>query len=336
MHLQRRSPHLFALLPCISCRLLLLLLVCTRASAVPLLTDESLVELNHVINNNTLHWITVRSFDIKTYKGSRKDSQGHEYFYQSDDVAYNSHTGTHLDAPCHFAREAWCVNSIPVENLFDRPLFILDVRESVKRNKDYQVSVDDYTNFARKHEIPEGFVLFIATDWYSYWPMKDEYFGIRNNNESDLHFPGISAQLAQHLADANKIVGIGIEGPSVDAAMATDMLAHRILAAKNVYNIENLPKMHKIPSSGSRVTIAPLNVENASGSPCRVFVRRPRGASREESSANAAVNGAAAAATTSGLPGPSVLAIVSPILMSLISFFLLSSPAHASIKAVSS
>lgn len=258
--------------------ILLISINCITPTPVQLPADHKLRELNYAINENTLHWITARSFENKSEAGFRNaiSSNGSSvrYWYRTEDVAYNSHTGTHLDAPCHFSEKAWCVDEIPIEHLMDIELYVLDVTAKIGHNPDYQVTVDDLQTLENTRWIQNGSLLFIKTGWSSRWPIKDNYFGV-DPGGATMHFPGISPELADYIANKGIFVGVGIEGPSIDPGLSTDKYAHRTLFASNMYAIENLPNLKELTKDGeeARVTIAPLKVEGASGSPVRIFVR---------------------------------------------------------------
>ena len=234
--------------------------------------NMNLIDLSYNLNNNTLHWITTRPFEMNiVFNGSKLLNQ-HSVWYQSEDVTFNSHTGTHLDAPCHFAYGAWCVTDIPIEHLIDRPAFVVDVTKSCARNKDYEVTIEDITQFEGVHgKIRDGSVLFIKTGQSRFWPIKEQYFGSESNDPTQLHFPGVHSSTARWLTQNRKIVGLGIEGPSVDAGQSLTKETHTILAEKNIFNIENVPSLYKMPPTGSTVSILPLKVEKASAAPVRVI-----------------------------------------------------------------
>src|SRR5215831_3017260 len=61
-----------------------------------------------------------------------------------------SSSGTTIDAPAHLARGMWTVDQIPPERLV-APLAVLDVTQQVKRNPDYQVSVEDIARWEQIH-----------------------------------------------------------------------------------------------------------------------------------------------------------------------------------------
>ena len=148
------------------------------------------------MNENTLHWITTRSFEKKSDMGYKnvvhRNGSRTKNWYSTEDVAYNSHTGTHLDAPCHFAENKWCVHEIPIEHLMNRPVCLLDVRPQVEINGDYQVTVADLKEVEKTYWVPNGSLLFISTGWSRKWPIRDDYFGIRGREEGMYHFPGLS------------------------------------------------------------------------------------------------------------------------------------------------
>lgn len=149
---------------------------------------------------------------------------------------------------------------------------MIDVTKECIRNRDYEVTIDDFNKWESFHGyIPEGAVIFIKTGWARYWPIKEQYFGTETNDPSTAHFPGIHATAARWLVQNRNIVGVGIEGPSVDFGQSTNPEVHVILFDKNVYALENLPNLYQMPARGSRVTMLPLKLEGGSGSPVRII-----------------------------------------------------------------
>lgn len=191
--------------------------------------------------------------------------------YQSEEIQLATHTGTHLDAPCHFASKRWCVSDIPIEHLVDRPGVVVDVTKECIRNRDYEVTVDDFNKWELLHgHIPDGGIILIKTGWARYWPIKEQYFGTETNDPSTAHFPGIHPTAARWLVQNRNVVGVGIEGPSVDAGQAVAAETHVILFEKNVYGLENVPNLYQMPPRGFQLTILPLKLEGGSGSPVRI------------------------------------------------------------------
>jgi len=246
--------------------------------------NMNIIDLSYPLNNNTLHWITTRPFEMSVvFNGSKLVNQ-HSIWLQTEEVAFNSHTGTHLDSPCHFAYGAWCVTDIPIEHFVDRPAVVIDVMKSCSRNRDYEVTIEDLVQFESLYgRIPDGAVLMIKTGHSRYWPIKEQYFGSESNDPNQLHFPGIHSTTARWIVQYRNIVGVGIEGPSVDGGQSHTFSTHTTLAEKNIFNIENLPNLHKMPPIGATVTLLPLKVEKASGAPVRIIANLNPGGSRSSS-----------------------------------------------------
>jgi len=259
--------------------ILILLFFCILTSSLvsnsvghPLRENMDLLDLSYPINNNTLHWITSRPFEMRVIYNGTKSEGGTSFWLQSEDVAFNSHTGTHMDAPCHFAYGRWCVTDIPLEHLVDRPAAVVDVTKECQSNPDYQVTIDDITRHEAKYgKLPDACILLIKTGWSRYWPIKEQYFGSESNDVTQLHFPGIHITTARWLAQNRHLVGIGIEGPSIDAGQSLDKGTHVALYDHNVYGLENLPNLHRLPARGAVLTVLPLKTERASGAPVRII-----------------------------------------------------------------
>jgi len=66
------------------------------------------------------------------------------------EITSTLHVGTHLDAPNHFVAGKVSVDKIPLKQLFG-PAVVLDVRQQVSGNPDYQLTPADITNFEQAH-----------------------------------------------------------------------------------------------------------------------------------------------------------------------------------------
>lgn len=244
----------------------------TDQNVVPM--DVNLIDLTYPLDSNTLHWLTARPFEMKLKHNGTVNSavSSDTFWYQSEDIELSTHTGTHLDAPCHFSKGKWCVSDIPLEHLLNRPVAMVDVAKECIMNRTYQVSIEDIEkNEKSQGRIADGSVVFFKTGWSRFWPIKEEYFGTETNDPSQARFPGLSPTAAAWLAQNRAIVGVAIEGPSVDAARSQSFGTHVNLFEKNIYAIENVPNLHRMPPRGATVTIIPLRLEKASGSPVRVI-----------------------------------------------------------------
>lgn len=227
---------------------------------------RSVVDLTHTIDAQvpTYEPSDVPAYHAKTVASFDKDG------YYAREISLPEHFGTHLDAPAHFVRGMWTVDQIPPERLV-APLVVLDVRASAKGIPDYQVSVADISRYEEAHgRIPASAVVMAYTGWDARWHSAQEY---RNADGSGvMHFPGYSLDAAKFLVEARNVLGIGIDTLSIDYGPSKDFPVHHYTLAHSVYQLENVANLEHAPSSGGTVIVAPMKLENGSGSPVRILV----------------------------------------------------------------
>lgn len=187
----------------------------------------------------------------------------------------STHTGTHLDAPAHFARGRWSVADIPLDRLVDVSTCVIDVADKVVDNDNYEVSVADVHENERDFgAISPNSIVLIRTNWSRHWAIRSDYFGTSTRDTSMANFPGLSVSAARWLVANRAIYGVGIEGPSIDCGQNDGLRSHAALAAANVFIIENVnDAIAQLPPRGSKVTVAPLRITSASGSPVRMYAK---------------------------------------------------------------
>ena len=184
----------------------------------------------------------------------------------------STHTGTHLDAPIHFGgQDKWSVADIPLKNLINRPLAVIDVVDKASHQLDYLVTVRDLNEWEKINgKILEDSVIIIRTGWSKKWPNKLEYFGTETNDPKQAHFPGLHPKAAKWLVEQRQIVGIGIDGPSIDCGQCNDYRSHVILNENNIYILENLDQsIFDINPVGATLTVLPMRLSDSSGCPVR-------------------------------------------------------------------
>jgi len=81
--------------------------------------------------------------------------------YNLELLFLSSHTGTHLDAPYHFAKNGIKIHQIPITRLFGDAILI-----KIKKLKDQEITKKDLINFERKNgEIQNFSSIIFFTDW---------------------------------------------------------------------------------------------------------------------------------------------------------------------------
>jgi kynurenine formamidase len=125
------------------------------------------------------------------------------------------------------------------------------------------------THPKRRHRVvPHGLGKF--------WPDKNRYMG--NDVPHDithLHFPGLSREAALYLTKNAAIGGIGIDTASLDPGTSGDFIAHQIINGANLYGLENLSNLERIPEEGAWVLALPMKITGGSGAPTRVIAVLP-------------------------------------------------------------
>ena len=198
---------------------------------------------------------------------SRFDING----YDSEAMFMSTHTGTHVDAPCHFKPGLASIDMIPPDRLVCNATLIR-VEKKANQLIEQQDLGDD--------QIIQGCAVVISTGWEK-----------RSGNSNYMsENPGLSKQAARYLS-RKKVNAVAIDSPSIDAGADTKekFVAHNILLSSNILVVENLCNLDKIArrksssssnSNSSATTtatttftliISPLKLGGATGSPARVL-----------------------------------------------------------------
>ncbi|GFR22122.1 uncharacterized protein TNCT_131591 [Trichonephila clavata] len=242
-------------------------------------SNFNFVDLSHVFDNTTIYWVTEPALKLNvTYNGTLP---GKTYWYQKDVFSAATHGGTHLDAPCHFAKGRWCVSDIPLNHLIV-PAAVIDISKEVDGNSDVHLTSDHLLHWEKEHgQIQDGSLVLIYTGWSKYWPDPLSYSGTEEKDASQLRFPSIEGEAAKWLVENRKIVGIGLDTMSLDIPNGTFPNTHVTLMEKNIYGLENVNNLDLLPPTGATVFVMPMKLKLASGAPCRV-VAQLRGATTSD------------------------------------------------------
>ena len=112
--------------------------------------SRTVIDLTHTLDDRSPNWEGTDKSPYNSHELGNLERDG----YYSRIFTTQEHYGTHLDAPAHFAGGMWTIDQIPAERLV-RPLAVLDVRNEVKNNPDYEVSMQDIAAWEDAHgQIP--------------------------------------------------------------------------------------------------------------------------------------------------------------------------------------
>jgi kynurenine formamidase len=238
-------------------------------------TSGRVIDLSHAYDEDTIYWPTADGFVLESDAKGWTDAG---YYYEANSFSTAEHGGTHLDAPIHFAEEAWTTDEIPLDQLIG-PGIVVDVSDACARDTDHLVTVEELRSWEREHgPIPEGAIVLLRTGFGRFWPDRERYMGtdLRGaEGVARLHFPGLHPDAARWLVAERSIGAIGLDTPSIDHGPSKTFEAHRILFAANVPALENVARLDALPARGFHVFALPMKIRGGSGGPVRIAAILP-------------------------------------------------------------
>jgi kynurenine formamidase len=189
-------------------------------------------------------------------------------FYKNT-LTLDEHTGTHMDAPIHFAEDGTSADMLPPEN-FVAPLVVIDISDRAASDPDAQGMVDDILAWESANgQVPTGAFVALNAGWDAMVNDPESYLNV--DAEGVPHFPGWHPDTTAMLVNERDIVGMGVDTVSLDFGASTDFGTHLTLLPAGKFGIENLANLGSAPATGAWVIIGGPKHVNASGGPSRVY-----------------------------------------------------------------
>lgn len=201
--------------------------------------------------------------------------------WAEENVLLSTHLGTHVDAPWHYGstcagQRAKTVDQIPLEELYC-PGVVLDL--TAKKGTAGAISVDDLKGELDRigYQISPGDAVLLRTD-------HDKF---ELSDPARYCYPGLVRESALWLADQGAKVGgtdaLGWDRPF--PVMISDWRrtgdkryiwdAHFALREREMYVVQQLANLDKLPPFGFKVAFFPLHLVGASAAPARVVAFLP-------------------------------------------------------------
>jgi kynurenine formamidase len=173
----------------------------------------------------------------------------------------NQFVGTRIESPALYSPRLWNAAQIPAERLV-APLVVMDVRNKVALNPNYQIGIEDIAEWERTHgAIPPNSVIAAETNW------QNPRILLKNER---IQSPGFSMDAVKFLVQAREVVALGSDARGIATGEQKSAVDNFTLA-HSVYHVENLTNLDSVPPTGSIVMIAPGKSANASVAPVRVL-----------------------------------------------------------------
>ncbi len=257
-----------------------LLAACQTQSTQPqqttpqtVIDEAKVVDLTYSFDEKTIYWPTAKPF---TWEKEAWGVSTGGYWYTAARYGASEHGGTHLDAPIHFGEGKQAADELPLTKLIS-PAVVINITDACTKNADYLLTVEDITNWETQHgRIPDASIVLVHTGWGRFWGDKKQYLGTDVAGDvANLHFPGISKDAAKLLTEQRKIDAIGIDTASIDHGPSKDFIAHQILNGANIYGLENVANLEKLPAKGATVIALPMKIKGGTGGPARIIALLP-------------------------------------------------------------
>jgi arylformamidase len=206
---------------------------------------KKIIDLTQLINEEMTVYPNTLEPEIKPWNTIKKDG------FAELKISMATHTGTHIDAPCHLLPGTKSLDGFPLDKFAGKAVVIdcegeAEVSLGLLKHKEKLI---------KKAE----FVLF-RSGWSKKWNKKT-YFG---------KFPVLTEEAALWLAGFD-LKAVGFDYISVDAMTSADLRNHRVFLSKEILIIENLTGLDNLPDKLFDFYCIPLKIEGADGSPVRAF-----------------------------------------------------------------
>jgi kynurenine formamidase len=243
-----------------------------RSQAQATIDESKLVDLTYAFDERTVYWPTAKPFEWE--KEAWGPSAG-GFWYSAARYSASEHGGTHLDAPIHFAEGKRTADAIPVGDLIG-PAVVIDISAAAASNADALLTPADIHGWEREHgRLPADAILLVRSGWGRHWGDRKAYLGTdKPGDTANLHFPGIASDAAELLVQRG-VDAVGIDTASIDHGPSKDFMTHRILNAADIYGLENVANLDRLPATGATVIALPMKIGGGSGGPVRIVAILP-------------------------------------------------------------
>jgi kynurenine formamidase len=188
-------------------------------------------------------------------------------------VDLQEHSGTHVDAPLHFADGLADVAGIPVGELI-APLCVVDISTRAVEDPDCTLKVEDLRRWESHHgRIPLGAVVAMNAGWASFYDDPDLFLRIDAAGVS--HFPGWSLEAAVFLLRERNAAAIAVDTLSIDTGTSTTFPVHHAWLGSGRWAIENVANLDGVPAAGATLFIGLPKISRSTGFPARLIAMLP-------------------------------------------------------------
>jgi kynurenine formamidase len=240
----------------------------TSASGQKTIAYSRVVDLSHVVSPKIPLWPGDPHVVFTVVATMAKDG------YYLREFAIGEHSATHMNAPNSFiAGNTQAITSYsPQQRVV--PAVVIDVRDKCTANADYQLTKQDVLDWeATNGQIAAGSFVIMLTGWEDKWNSPKAFINL--DAKGNLHFPGFAKATTMWLVSDRQIAGVGIDTHGVDPGLDTSYATNTEMAKTQKIAIECMANLDQLPAKGATLILAPLQLQNGSGSPLDIIALVP-------------------------------------------------------------
>lgn len=247
--------------------------VCAAAAAVPAAAQQTAIRLPNGFRS-VVDLTYSLSPSLPVYPGynpirARPRSTIAQNGFANNEISFDEHTGTHVDAPSHFIAGATSGDRLPVDRLI-APLVVISIAPRAAKDPDTLVTVDDVLRWEKQHgRVPAGALVAMLSGWGERISTPDRF--LNRDAKGVMHAPGFSEAAARFLVTERDISAVGVDTLSLDAASAQKFVAHLVILGAGKYGVEMLANLSRVPPFGATVVVGAPKHAGATGGPARVL-----------------------------------------------------------------
>jgi kynurenine formamidase len=176
--------------------------------------------------------------------------------YNASEIAFSSHTGTHIDAPYHFIEDGMTIDEIPL-SMLTGPALVVDLTHKGPREGIVWADLEPYED-----RMKPGIILCLYTGW-------DKYY----NTPKYIEHPYLAPDAAKRIMKTGlRVVGVDFFGTDATPVKSPDeFVAHQIMLGAGGINIENMRGLGQILGRNATVAAIPLSIAGGDGCPVRAY-----------------------------------------------------------------
>lgn len=215
-----------------------------------LLGNAEFIDMTRIMEDHMPYWPTQPAFKAETIESQE---MGNESYFRK--IIMCEHTGTHIDAGCHFVPGKATVDQVPVTQILGRALNI----NVIDTPPCGVAGIDAIKKFEEKYgTVQKGDIVFFRFGW-------DKKYG---SDDYMKDWPGLSLEAGKYLHEKG-VNAIGCDCMALDA-FGSNNPNHPYLLGNDVNILENVDKLEVLPPVFSVIGL-PCKFKDGSGSPIRLI-----------------------------------------------------------------